>query len=86
MHAGKMDIQDLSSYVLLEDYLVRNEFLTETRGTGIINHTFHDYQEYKGEIVTGKKGALIAMETGTCFGYSLNNLQPRGILFVEPGR
>ncbi|WP_068449327.1 translational GTPase TypA [Caviibacter abscessus] len=62
-----------------------NEFLTETRGTGILNHTFLDYEKYKGDITTGKKGALIAMESGTCLGYALNNLQPRGILFVEPG-
>ena len=62
-----------------------NEFLTETRGTGILNHTFLDYEKYKGDIVTGKKGALIAMESGTSLGYALNNLQPRGILFVEPG-
>ena len=40
---------------------------------------------YKGDIVTGKKGALIAIEAGTCYAYALNNLQPRGILFVEPG-
>lgn len=62
-----------------------NEFLTETRGTGILNHTFLDYEKYKGDIVTGKKGALIAMESGTSLGYALNNLQPRGILFVEHG-
>ncbi len=62
-----------------------NEFLTETRGTGILNHTFLDYEKYKGDIVTGKKGALIAMESGASLGYALNNLQPRGILFVEPG-
>lgn len=62
-----------------------NEFLTDTRGTGILNHTFLEYDKYKGDIISGKKGALIAMESGTCFGYALNNLQPRGILFVEPG-
>lgn len=62
-----------------------NEFLTETRGTGILNHSFLEYAEYKGEIKDSEKGALIAMETGTCYAYSLNNLQPRGILFVEPG-
>ncbi|VWL85807.1 translational GTPase TypA [Oceanivirga miroungae] len=61
-----------------------NEFLTETRGTGIMNHTFLEYEEYKGEIVASKKGALIAMESGTTYAYALNNLQPRGILFVEP--
>lgn len=62
-----------------------NEFLTETKGTGILNHTFLEYEKYKGDIVTGKKGALIAIEAGTCYAYALNNLQPRGILFVEPG-
>lgn len=62
-----------------------NEFLTETKGTGILNHTFLKYEKYKGDIVTGKKGALIAIEAGTCYAYALNNLQPRGILFVEPG-
>lgn len=62
-----------------------NEFLTETRGTGILNHTFLEYGEYKGEISTGKKGALISTEAGICLAYALNNLQPRGILFVEPG-
>lgn len=61
-----------------------NEFLTETKGTGILNHTFLEYEKYKGDIVTGKKGALIAIEAGTCYAYALNNLQPRGILFVEP--
>lgn len=62
-----------------------NEFLTETRGTGILNHTFLEYEKYKGDMQGIKKGALIAMEKGVCLGYALNNLQPRGILFVEPG-
>lgn len=61
-----------------------NEFLTETRGTGILNHSFFEYEPYKGD-VTGRRGVLIAMEAGTSIGYSLNNLQPRGILFIEPG-
>lgn len=62
-----------------------NEFLTETRGTGILNHSFYDYGEYKGELVTRRKGVLISMDAGTSVGYSLNNLQPRGILFIAPG-
>lgn len=61
-----------------------NEFLTETKGTGILNHTFLEYEKYKGDIQTGRKGSLIAIEAGTCYAYALNNLQPRGILFVEP--
>ncbi|WP_064580752.1 translational GTPase TypA [Streptobacillus moniliformis] len=63
----------------------RNEFLTDTRGTGILNHTFYDYEKYKGDVPNFRKGALISMENGTTFAYALNNLQPRGVLFVEPG-
>ena len=62
-----------------------NEFLTETRGTGILNHSFYDYGEFKGEVVTRRRGVLISMDAGTSVGYSLNNLQPRGILFIAPG-
>jgi len=63
----------------------RNEFLTETRGTGIINHSFFEYGAFKGEVTGRRRGVLIAMEPGTSLGYSLNNLQPRGILFIGPG-
>ena len=62
-----------------------NEFLTETRGTGILNHSFFEYEPFKGEVTGRRKGVLIAMEAGTSIGYSLNNLQPRGILFIAPG-
>ena len=62
-----------------------NEFLTETRGTGILNHSFFEYVPFKGEVTGRRKGVLIAMEAGTSIGYSLNNLQPRGILFIAPG-
>ena len=62
-----------------------NEFLTETRGTGILNHSFFEYEPYKGDVTGRRRGVLIAMEAGTSLGYSLNNLQPRGILFIEPG-
>ena len=62
-----------------------NEFLTETRGTGILNHSFYEYEPYKGDVTGRRKGVLIALEPGTSIGYSLNNLQPRGILFIGPG-
>ena len=62
----------------------RNEFMTETRGTGIINHSFYEYEYHKGEINHSKHGSLIAMEKGIALGYSLNNFQPRGILFISP--
>jgi len=63
----------------------RNEFLTSTRGTGVINHSFYEYEYYKGDIVRKKRGALVALEGGSATAYSLNSFAPRGIMFVEPG-
>ena len=62
----------------------RTEFLTDTRGTGVMNHCFHDYAPYKGPIEGRKNGVLIAMEEGETVAYSLFGLQDRGILFVGP--
>lgn len=62
----------------------RGQFMTETRGTGIINFRFLGYQPYKGDIPTRSKGALVSMETGRVTGYALDGLQDRGILFVQP--
>ena len=62
----------------------RNEFMTMTRGTGIINHTFYEYEFYKGDLVHKNRGALIAMEKGATTGYALYNFQPRGTLFLGP--
>ncbi|WP_305043806.1 translational GTPase TypA [Geoalkalibacter sp.] len=63
----------------------RTEFLTDTRGTGVMTHTFHDYAPFKGHIQGRKNGVLIAMEHGESAGYALFNLQERGILFIGPG-
>jgi len=63
----------------------RTEFLTDTRGTGVMTHTFHEYAPYKGPIAGRKNGVLIAMEAGETIAYSLFGLQERGILFVPPG-
>lgn len=63
----------------------RNEFLTDTKGTGILNHSFYDYEAYKGEIPTRTRGVLIATEPGVTVAYALNNIQDRGTLFMEPG-
>jgi GTP-binding protein len=63
----------------------RSQFLTDTRGTGIFNCTFHSYQPYKGEMPIRTKGAIVSMEAGSTTGYALDNLQERGILFVAPG-
>jgi len=64
---------------------LRGELLTETRGTAVMTHTFHDYALYKGEIPGRKNGVLIAMENGETTAYALDALQPRGILFIGPG-
>ena len=58
--------------------------MTDTRGTGVMNHTFHDYSSYKGPMEGRKNGVLIALELGETVAYSLFNLQDRGILFVGP--
>lgn len=63
----------------------RNEFLTVTKGTGILNHSFLEYEAFKGEIPTRNKGVLIATEAGVTVPYALNNLQDRGTLFLDPG-
>lgn len=63
----------------------RNEFLTDTRGSGVLNSTFFEYQEYKGEIPKRSNGSLIAFETGDAVTYGLYNAQERGVLFIDPG-
>lgn len=63
----------------------RNEFLTDTKGTGILNHSFYDFELYKGAIPTRAKGVLISLEQGTTVAYALGGLQDRGVLFVDPG-
>ncbi len=60
------------------------EFLTDTRGTGIMNRIYHNYSEYKGEITHKKRGALISMGSGEVVAYSLWNLRDRGIMFIKP--
>ena len=64
---------------------LQSEFLTETKGTGILHHIFDGYGPYKGEIATRTRGVLIAMEPGETMAYALFNLQERGILFLGPG-
>nr|EES53186.1 MAG: GTP-binding protein TypA [Leptospirillum ferrodiazotrophum] len=63
----------------------RSEFLSDTKGTGLLNHTFHGYGDYKGEIPGRINGALISMETGETVAYALEGVQDRGVLFVGPG-
>jgi GTP-binding protein len=62
----------------------RGQFLTDTKGEGVMNHSFLDFRPHSGGVETRKNGALISMEKGVAVGYSLFNLQERGTLFVEP--
>jgi GTP-binding protein len=63
----------------------RTEFMTDTRGTGVLSHSFLEYAPYKGAIEGRKNGVLISIDAGETVAYSLFNLQDRGILFVNPG-
>ena len=63
----------------------RGEFLTDTKGNGIMNTLFDGYGPYKGDIQYRKQGSLIAFESGETITYGLYNARERGILFVGPG-
>lgn len=63
----------------------RSQFITDTRGTGLMNQQFCGYEPYCGDIPRRTKGSLISMEDGVATGYALDALQSRGILFVAPG-
>ena len=63
----------------------RNEFLTDTKGEGIMSSVFHEYQPYKGDIPRRSQGSLIAFETGEAVTYGLYNAQERGALIITAG-
>ncbi len=63
----------------------RNEFLTDTRGLGIMTSRFTGYGPWKGDVVSRSRGSLVAMETGAVTAYQIESLQERASLFVEPG-
>ena len=63
----------------------RNEFLTDTKGEGIMNSMFDSYQPYKGPVPKRSTGSLISFETGEAVTYGLYNAQERGTLFISPG-
>jgi GTP-binding protein len=62
----------------------RTEFLTDTRGTGIMNHVFESYEPWFGELRTRNNGSLVADRSGVVTPFAMMNLQERGTLFVEP--
>ena len=63
----------------------RSEFLTDTRGTGLLNHLFDGYAEWQGEIPHRANGALVSDRSGKTTAYAIDHLQPRGVLFLGPG-
>ncbi|MGY6549856.1 MAG: translational GTPase TypA [Roseinatronobacter sp.] len=60
------------------------EFMTDTRGTGVLNRVFHEWAPYKGSIPGRREGVLISMEDGTAVAYALWNLEDRGRMFINP--
>jgi GTP-binding protein len=63
----------------------RTEFLTDTRGTGLLNHLFDGWDEWQGDIAHRQNGALVADRAGKTTSYAIDNLQARGTMFVTPG-
>jgi len=63
---------------------IRTEFLTETKGEGVMNHSFLEFRSHSGVVESRKYGALVSMENGEAVGYSIFNLQDRGIMFIKP--
>ncbi|MFP4097456.1 MAG: translational GTPase TypA [Alphaproteobacteria bacterium] len=78
--AGKTRITFLAPSRGLIGY--QSKFLTDTRGTGVLNRLFHSYAPYKGELGQRRNGALISSETGTAVAYAIFNLQDRGAMFI----
>lgn len=63
----------------------RNEFMTDTKGNGIMNHVFHGYAPFKGEIPGRSRGSIVSFEQGDAIAYGLFNAQERGSLFIDAG-
>jgi len=62
----------------------QSQFLTETKGTGILNRIFHAYEPFKGEFKEKRNGSLISTETGQAVAYAIFNLQDRGVMYIKP--
>ncbi|RHA11132.1 translational GTPase TypA [Megasphaera sp. AM44-1BH] len=90
--AEMVNMVDLKGYTRLEFIIpargligFRSEFLTATKGNGIMYHVFHGYAPWKGDIPGRTRGSLVAFESGTTTGYGIFNLQDRGVMFINPG-
>ena len=62
----------------------QSQFLTETKGTGILNRIFHAYEPFRGEFKEKRNGSLISTETGQAVAYAIFNLQDRGVMYIKP--
>ena len=87
------NMTELSGYIRMEFFIpargligFRSELLTSTKGNGIMNHIFHGYVPYKGDMSGRSHGSLVAFEQGETTGYGIFSLQDRGTLFISPGQ
>ena len=70
-----------------QDFMgVRNQFLTDTKGNGVMNHVYAGYDYYKGPIPGRTRGSLVAFENGETCAYGIGNCQERGIMYIVPGQ
>ena len=91
--ADLVNMTELAGYLRMEFIIpargligFRSEFLTSTKGNGIMHHIFHGYAPYKGDIPGRTRGALVAFEDGETTGYGIYSVQDRGLMFVSPGQ
>lgn len=89
--AELINMNELAGYLRMEFIIpargligFRAQFLTSTKGNGIMNHVFHGYAPFKGDIPSRTRGALVAFEDGETTPYGLNSVQDRGTLFIGP--
>ena len=62
----------------------QSQFLTQTKGTGVLNRIFYSYDKFKGDINNRRNGSLISTQNGSAVAYALFNLQDRGVMYIEP--
>lgn len=91
--ADLVNMTEIAGYLRMEFVIpargligFRSEFLTSTKGNGIMHHLFHGYAPYKGDIPGRSRGALVAFEAGETTGYGIFGLQDRGTMFIVPGQ